>query len=587
MKVLSFMILLLVLPLCAASCSSDVILYLDGEKQDSSGNDFNVDFANVQTARDGNTAPRSQAAYVLSGKKDSYIRIPPEVLKSRYKFSISLWVKTSDPSPVFFSIVDSLGRDEFKLDAHKPVLRVKTLMVKTDTRISDNQWHNLVVSADIHAGEYKVYIDGTLAGEREIRSYQSRISSSGFIIGFEQKAGSVSGKSLTGQIDEVVISDRIYSSEEISANFANGASFCDNEAPVFQVEGGEGNNKIQIYRGRIRVDGKGLYSNPDGAVLNGNAGDDVFVSVGSGSQTIRGGEGFDSFWVDSTDIIEDASSEEISGGNVHVIEEYYQPWTTDRDSEDYIELESMTYNFRDPAVPNIGAVISWRGDNGELFEGEPEYNDVEQGGVGDCYFLASLSAFAKTNPNIIKQSIVDIGDGTYIVRFYRGGNPVYLKIDGDLPTISNVGGSFLYFARIRSGAWVALLEKAYAFFRFGQNSYSSLSAGWMAYVYQEFNVGANTAWLNSLGEQQIFDEFVQRDAERRAQTTGTYVNPGPALVGGHAYAFYGASGEQLVFYNPWGRDGGSPSVNWQDGLVELTPEQTSTGFSAAVFSDAI
>jgi len=40
----------------------------------------------------------------------------------------------------------------------------------------------------------------------------------------------------------------------------------------------------------------------------------------------------------------------------------------------------------------------------------PSKDDIHQGGLGDCYFLAGLSAVAKTAPNVIQQSIVDLGD---------------------------------------------------------------------------------------------------------------------------------------------------------------------------------
>src|SRR5205085_9952992 len=50
----------------------------------------------------------------------------------------------------------------------------------------------------------------------------------------------------------------------------------------------------------------------------------------------------------------------------------------------------------------------------------PSIDDVRQGAAGDCYYLASLAAVAKTNPSIIRNHIADLGDGTYAVQFTTG-----------------------------------------------------------------------------------------------------------------------------------------------------------------------
>jgi len=42
--------------------------------------------------------------------------------------------------------------------------------------------------------------------------------------------------------------------------------------------------------------------------------------------------------------------------------------------------------------------------------GGPSKDDVVQGGLANCYYLAGLSAVAKQNANRIKQSVVDLGD---------------------------------------------------------------------------------------------------------------------------------------------------------------------------------
>lgn len=100
------------------------------------------------------------------------------------------------------------------------------------------------------------------------------------------------------------------------------------------------------------------------------------------------------------------------------------------------------------------------------------HNDVEQGYLGDCYFLAALAAVAKANPNAIRNLITPKGDGTYDVRLYvkkkklldwRGLNPVIVNITAELPTHKEGGRDVpIYAAEGDKELWVPLVEKAYA-----------------------------------------------------------------------------------------------------------------------------
>jgi len=57
----------------------------------------------------------------------------------------------------------------------------------------------------------------------------------------------------------------------------------------------------------------------------------------------------------------------------------------------------------DPAVS--GGTFAYKAfSNRPLFaDGGPSIDDIRQGYVGDCYFLATLAAIAKTNANVIRQ----------------------------------------------------------------------------------------------------------------------------------------------------------------------------------------
>ena len=64
----------------------------------------------------------------------------------------------------------------------------------------------------------------------------------------------------------------------------------------------------------------------------------------------------------------------------------------------------------------------------------PVMADENQGGVGDCYFMATLAAFANTNPTALRQMAVDMGDGTSVVEFYNYANnntPTFVRVADD------------------------------------------------------------------------------------------------------------------------------------------------------------
>ncbi|MFB3890516.1 MAG: C2 family cysteine protease, partial [Phycisphaerae bacterium] len=211
-------------------------------------------------------------------------------------------------------------------------------------------------------------------------------------------------------------------------------------------------------------------------------GNSLLVSIGGGNDTLVGGAGLVSFWADSTDTLLNVTQAERNAKSVHLISGFYQPYTTNPAGADYVSTTIAGQSLRDPTL-GAGATGYRNFSSSPLFANGPQYNDIRQGYLGDCYLLASLSSLATTDPMIINQMITSLGDGTYAVRFYRGGQEVYLRLDGDLP----VNGSSLAYAQLspQGETWVALVEKAYAYFRTGANSYPSIEGGWMGTVYNE------------------------------------------------------------------------------------------------------
>jgi hypothetical protein len=80
---------------------------------------------------------------------------------------------------------------------------------------------------------------------------------------------------------------------------------------------------------------------------------------------------------------------------------------------------------------------------------------IKQGGVGDCYFLATLASTAAAHPQTIKDAIKDNGDNTYTVTFAGAqDNPITIKA----PTEAEQG---LYNHASTYGLWASVMEKAF------------------------------------------------------------------------------------------------------------------------------
>lgn len=103
--------------------------------------------------------------------------------------------------------------------------------------------------------------------------------------------------------------------------------------------------------------------------------------------------------------------------------------------------------------------------------------DINQGELGDCWFLASIAAEMRVDPGFVRKHMVANDNGTYTVTFYRDGKPVGVTVDGAVPR----DGTSAEFAHGDPGwrsdgpSWIAVYEKAFAQFRGG---YADIEGGY-------------------------------------------------------------------------------------------------------------
>ena len=74
-----------------------------------------------------------------------------------------------------------------------------------------------------------------------------------------------------------------------------------------------------------------------------------------------------------------------------------------------------------------------------VFEDGVEPNDINQGQLGDCYFLAALSSLAEFEDRVKDLFVTKEinAAGIYMVKFFINGNETPIIVDDHLPVKQN------------------------------------------------------------------------------------------------------------------------------------------------------
>jgi len=250
----------------------------------------------------------------------------------------------------------------------------------------------------------------------------------------------------------------------------------------------------------------------------------------------------------------------VSGGRQVIAHIEPDAKTTEEETDEKGKTVTKTI---DPKYSKVQgkAFIKGKGDKGKV-----AMNDVNQGYLGDCYFIASLAALAQRNPAAIKQGIKDNGDGTYTVKFPGEGAEVL--VDGAFPTTS---GDLIYaqegdVSGKDKELWVVLYEKAWAKLKGG---YEQIQGGKVKMkskdAMQAVTGKASTKFqTTSKSKKFVFDAISKAVSKGLPITAGTYGDKHfdqktlgemdkKGVHGDHAYAVRGVdANKRIKLYNPWG-----------------------------------
>jgi len=224
-----------------------------------------------------------------------------------------------------------------------------------------------------------------------------------------------------------------------------------------------------------------------------------------------------------------------------------------------------------------GTNATYRKVSGQLFVSGPTFDDIDQGGDSDCYFLAALGEVAQHKPSLLQNMFISNGDGTFTVRFFKGSSSFFVTVNSFLPVNNNStgaqfagwgGGSF---TSAGNELWVALAEKAYAQLnesgwigQDGVNSYPGIDFGWPADAFSHLSGKSATnrnfsmyPYTDPMVKNMLLNDINGGKAIVVATKDG---GTDADVVGNHAYQLvgYNATTDRFELRNPHGANGSKP-----------------------------
>ncbi|CAL1529013.1 unnamed protein product [Lymnaea stagnalis] len=244
----------------------------------------------------------------------------------------------------------------------------------------------------------------------------------------------------------------------------------------------------------------------------------------------------------------------------------------------------------------VDAPIEWKRPSELVWQ--PEFvvdgatsHDMDQGALGNCWFIAAAAALATQHPDQFKR-VVPLNQtfrppqytGKFVFYFWWQGTWRQVEIDDYLPTNN---GRPIYCRNVRrpDEFWPCLLEKAYAKLN---GSYAALEGGLEGKTLDQALValtGGNPEVLNLRGQTRGSPELFERlySYNQRKDVMGAVIYGGAArashvlngLISGHAYSITGFRQVELFgrkvnlvrLRNPWGR--GEWQGAWSDNSQEM------------------
>lgn len=226
---------------------------------------------------------------------------------------------------------------------------------------------------------------------------------------------------------------------------------------------------------------------------------------------------------------------------------------------------------------------------GDLFDGTPNYTQVDQGVLGDCYFLSAMTSITTKQPSKIIDMFIDNGDNTWTVEFFNKHKPYYVTIDKKLPV--DAQDEFVFtgdderYDNPHNVLWPALAEKAYAqFAEFGfldtdgpkTNSYAALDEGYPNLAMGNI-LGTKVPGMAKIAPKAATAMVSAFNSEHPVVLVTLDSPPSSQIVPDHVYTMlgYNTTTQKFELFNPWGIVNNSSG---KPGLLHLTFAEITANF---------
>jgi hypothetical protein len=198
--------------------------------------------------------------------------------------------------------------------------------------------------------------------------------------------------------------------------------------------------------------------------LRAGAGDDTLIALGGNDNKLFAGTGYTNIWETYS-----ATTDNYYYTNTGtLVTHFFSSFLNTSDIS--LDGKTITEPGTDTEYTPSG---NWQNfSNVPLFgTSGPVMSDINQGALGDCYFMSALAAISHVDPQQIMNNITALGDGTYAMEFYENGTPVFVRVDGNLP-VDDYGNLFYANQGNNGSIWAAIEEKGFAYFESIEQGYS-------------------------------------------------------------------------------------------------------------------
>lgn len=218
----------------------------------------------------------------------------------------------------------------------------------------------------------------------------------------------------------------------------------------------------------------------------------------------------------------------------------------------------------------------------------PSFKDIQQGQLGDCYFLSALASLAQKHPQLIQRAFVNKNkwaEGVYTTRWLLNGREALVKVDNKIP--GNKWGPFFAQPSEAGAWWTAIMEKSWSKI---YGSFKMVENGEWQKVIQSLTMAPTVSRFSYLEADVLFNYLQEATQKNWPTAAWAFDKAGKyGLQSFHIYLLVGTRndatyGPVVRMFNPWNSDGyngAMPNTDKEDGVFDMKLAEFHDAFHAS------